>query len=238
MGEKRGSVIGRIAAEGLAISLGVLLALAADDWRETRSDRQEARESLGVVLEDLRSDSILFARVGRIASRHTAAAAWMLENWDRIDSPTDSIEQAFYAFSSGERILMSRSAYGGLEASNQLRLLQNDSVRSGLLEYYQGLQVAIVTYDELFWSEGLELLDLLAPYVRNPGGRDPGSIWPPEVDKVELRTDWPSITADARLHHQIVFVGRYVDFLSDLLASAEAEASRLISLVQIELDRG
>ncbi|NNF12070.1 MAG: hypothetical protein HKN72_02535 [Gemmatimonadetes bacterium] len=235
MSRKDGSVLGRLAAEALAIGLGVVLALAADDWRETRSDRREARESLGVVLEDLRADSSLFARAGRATARHTSAAAWILESWDRAAPPTDSIEEAFYAFSSGARVLMSRSAYDGLEASNHLRLLESDSVRAGLLDYYQERQGTLATYDDLFWTEGLELLDLLAPYVRNPGGRDRGSVWPPSADKVELRTDWGTIAADARLHHQIVVTGRYVDFLNDLLVSAEAEASRLIDLLHGEL---
>ena len=51
----------RALAEGFAIFAGVLLALVADDWRETRSDRREARESLAVVMADLESDSAINA---------------------------------------------------------------------------------------------------------------------------------------------------------------------------------
>ena len=47
----------RLATEFFIIFIGVLLALAADDYRETQSERREARQSLFLVLADLTADS-------------------------------------------------------------------------------------------------------------------------------------------------------------------------------------
>ena len=140
MASKAPSLLRRSLSEALAIFIAVAVALAADDWRETRSEREEAIESL--VLADLQSDSVEFAEVEDEAGRQAAAAVWLIRNWDRQDNDLDSLETTLYAFSTGTRLQLSRAGFAGLQNANRLRLLESDSIRIGLQRYYQVTQIS------------------------------------------------------------------------------------------------
>jgi hypothetical protein len=59
---RRRGLIGRLTGELLVIVIGVLIALAADRWNQTRSESVTAAEYLVRVGEDIRSDSATIER--------------------------------------------------------------------------------------------------------------------------------------------------------------------------------
>ena len=149
MTEKRSmSRFRRGAGEFLIIFVGVVLALAADDLRETRSETEEAEESLALVLADLMADSADFASVGEAVDGHVEAAAWLVERWEDPGTDPDSAELALRAFVSGSALQLNSSAFEGLRNSNRLRLIRKDSVRAAILRYFQFQQVAIRDFNE------------------------------------------------------------------------------------------
>ena len=73
--------VGSLLREFLVIFAGVLIALVADDWRTDRDEREQGVQSLRVVEEDLRSDSVELADVFQLAQHHAAASRWLFEHW-------------------------------------------------------------------------------------------------------------------------------------------------------------
>jgi hypothetical protein len=226
-------VLWRSLGEALAIFSGVVLALAADDWRETRSEREEARGSLLVVLADLQADSVAFAEVGAVARRWAGVTSWLIENWDRSAHNVDSLETALYTFSDGGGLQLSRAGFDGLQSANRLRLLANDELRARLLQYYQVDQVATRARYETLVERNERLGVLLAPHVRDPGGIQPGSMWPVE-QRVHLRHAWTEIAADAVLYQHLIKVGRSSDYLAARMAAGEETAGTLRRILLAE----
>ena len=225
----------RAFAEGFAIFAGVLLALVADDWRETRSERREAGESLAVVMADLESDSAEYVKVETTARRWTAMAAWLLDDWDGAGRDRDSLEVALYTFSDGESLQLSRAGFDGLESANRLRLLRNDSLRTALLEYYQVAQRERQFRYETVVENNSRLSAALVPHVIHPAGAEPGSVWPPRERSLRLRRPWSAVAADPELHYAVVRLGRSVDYLADLMDTGDSLSSALRSAIAREL---
>jgi hypothetical protein len=214
---------------------GVLLALVADDWRETRSEREEARESLGVVLSDLRADSLEFAELGAVSRHWTERASWLIHSWDRVDQSVDSVELALFSFSEGGSLQVSRAGFDGLQSANRIRLLESDSLRDQLLEYYQVDQVATLARYETLVRRNERLGELLAVHVRDPGGAAAGSMWPVEEQRVRLRHPWPEVATDHLLFQHLIKVGRGSDSLARRMAGGESSAGELRRLILSEL---
>jgi hypothetical protein len=61
--------LGRALGEFLVIVIGVLMALAVDDWREQRESRTNERHLLSVMAGDLVQDSASIAHAARVAPR-------------------------------------------------------------------------------------------------------------------------------------------------------------------------
>lgn len=226
----------RLLGEGVAIFVGVLLALIAEDWRETRNDREEARESLRVVLADLRQDSVEYAVSKRHWRRHSAAASWLVRNWDRADNDIDSLQTTLYQFSTGTSLELSRGGYEGLQRANGLRHIEDDSLRNGMLRYYEVSQREKATFYDESGERLLDLNDALSPYIRNLEGRDIDRMWPPRGRHVVLRRPWTEIATDHRLHGEVVWLGRFMSLLADFLEQGEEEAGRLMMLIRSQTE--
>lgn len=225
----------RLLGEALAIFAGVLLALVADDWRETRSEREEARESLRVILSDLRADSLEFAELGAVSRHWTDEASWLIDNWDRLDHSVDSLEIALFTFSEGGSLQVSRAGFDGLQSANRIRVLQSDSLRDQLLKYYQVDQVATLARYETLVRRNERLGELLAVHVRDPGGGAAGSMWPVEERRVRLRHPWTEVATDPVLFQHLIKVGRSSDNLARRMGDGESLAGELRRLILSEL---
>jgi hypothetical protein len=197
----------------------------------------EARHSLQLLLADLARDSSEFASVRRSMEGHAAAAAWLTENWDRVEVPTDSVEERLYSFSERSVLELSRSAYSGLENANRLRLLDPDSLRMGVLQYYQVSQESIRSwYADIHQLVTRLHFERLGRHVINRGGEEPGVMWPPIEQTLTLRTSWAELTADAELHNVLINYGRLTEyFAGNKLAPGEAAVGELMAQIRREL---
>jgi hypothetical protein len=227
----------RGAGEFTIIFVGVVLALAADDFRETRSEAEEAGESLALVYADLVADSLEFVDVGGSTRRHTEAAAWLVERWEDTETDPDSAVLALSAFQTGRNLQLNSSAYEGLLSSNRLRLIKSDSVRAAIVLYYQFRQVAIREFNEGRLSRLETLLyEALPPYVRYLGGEQGGTMLPFQENGMTLRTSFGEVTSDPLVHSEIIWTGRFADFMCQFLLEGEQEASRLMALIRSEIE--
>lgn len=228
----------RLLAEFLVISAGVLMALAADDWRQDRALAREAQEIIELLVDDLAADSLQYVAVGRASTRQASAAAWLIEGWDRTDHSPDSVESALYEFSVGSRFKPRRSAYEGLRDVNRLRLVSNASLRAAITSYYQGFQSEVFRYDSESTSFTYDLNDrILHPHVRHLGGERPGVLWPPRERRVELRRPWVQTSQDTQLHARLVWLGRFEQYLADLCKQGEEETGRLLAELRASVRR-
>ena len=222
----------RAVAEFSIIFVGVMLALFADDFRETREERREAQQSLRIMLADLRSDSLEYATQRATSARWAEASAWLADRWNDPEVPRDSAETALYQFTVRSTLELSAAGFDGLRSANRVRLIDSDSLQTALLQYYQRgqLQYASVYAEimEIAWALHLEVL---APYVENLAGVD-GATWPPREPRVEMRGSWNSLTSDARLHSHVIWLGRVSGAFVSTMASAEELTGRLRSEIE------
>lgn len=213
--------------------VGVLLALAADDIRETRSEAAEARQSLGLLLEDLAADSASFAETAKAHRDEATWIAWLIENWARSELPADSLGQAFWVLGTTSSINMSRSAYSGLESANRLRLLKPASLQHLIRGYYQDLQPGV----ERFQAETRTLerqvgREHLGQYVVGQPGAVRGTMWPVADESTEFRATWAEIQTDVELHYLLVTLGRRMDALSKRLLDGETQAGQVLAAIR------
>jgi len=234
----RSMTLARLGSEAFVISVGVLIALVADDWRESHSERQAARAGLELVLGDLESDAGEFARQSRSSQRLAGSAAWLIRVWDHPTAATDSLEQAFYRLGLGTSLELSRAAFEGLRDSNRLRSIESDSLRAEIAAYYQVVQPALAKRYEFNFDRVSSLLFSIMPrHVEDIEGESPERLWPPLESSVRLRQPWVEIVKDPQLRTELVWVGRLNAFYVTQVAGAEIRAASLVRSIESHLGR-
>ena len=228
---KKSDRLTRLLGESLAIFAGVVLALAADDWRETRLERAEATASLRLMLEDLTADTATFRRRASTAWGLTQSASWLTAHWNNAGQHPDSMRLALDRFNGGSGGFVRRGAYEGLVGSNGLRLIEGDTLRSAISDYYQNTQPAA----EFWWDAALggfeEIRQGLGRYVTYPGGPEPGRMWPASQG-VALRNSWSSVAADTDLQTQLLLYGRNFDFAGGNFERGRDAAVSLLDMIR------
>ena len=234
----RSAKVLRLLGEAVVIGAGVLAALFADDWRENRSERLAALAGLEIVAVDLRADSAEFERFRQQAQRLATTSAWLLSVWDDPSPPQDSLEVALYQYSTGSPFQVNRAGFEGLRDTNRLHLIQDDSIRAGVLRYYQERHGDLEGRRGLFDPRRDRLVyEVLPNHVIDLEGGDPGTVWPPKEDRVRLRHPWSVATEDPYLRTDIVWLGRFMDNFTGHLERAEQVASALAAAIDREIGR-
>jgi len=131
----------RIGAEFVVIVVGVLLALAVDQWASDRADRRAEMDHLQALAADLRSDSSVF--VGTLIPVLGRAREAMDDIGPVVRGeapvPVDTI--AFLrevVWSTGFFIQLGvRTTFDELLSTGSLRLIQSAELRSSLASYYE-----------------------------------------------------------------------------------------------------
>lgn len=135
MTNRNGLPVGRLAAEFVVIVLGVLGALAADQWVQDRENRALEREYLERLMDDVRYDrgEIEFVRALSMAG---------LQALDSLRSPgfaeraSDLQLVATTLIASNDReVDLSRGTFEELIASGRIALITDPEVRAALSEY-------------------------------------------------------------------------------------------------------
>lgn len=233
----RGRSLTGLATELLIVFVGVVLALAAENLREERAARVDARQSLELMLDELAGDSAAFLGQARDLELKAAGFAWIVENRDREAVPADSVAEILYRlFNVQTRITMNASAWETLETAGRLQLVEPDSLRRAILDYYQGRQER--TY---YWRETMDSLfeDRVMPslwtHVRLESGGAPGSMWPPATTRLPLVSTWREFQNDRVLQNDIVMMGRIVEFAATYIRGSSDAATDLMRMIRSEL---
>lgn len=146
-------------AEFVVIVAGVLAALAVDEWRESRQEREIERELLASFVHDLRADSIDFARlpvraIGRVraaevllrnlspGSPRGVRLAPVLDTLGAVPAPATDAElaAAFAALLLKSDLDVARGAYRQFAEGGGQRLVRNDAIRQRIHEYHHSVE--------------------------------------------------------------------------------------------------
>lgn len=130
----------RLVAEFFVIIVGVLVALAVDQWRESRLDRELEREYLLRLRADLEETRTAVENVTSDFNRlvaHGIAVARVLDGSEPF--PVDTLgflASALQVSRGGYDPAVSRGAYDDLISTGNLRVIQNEALRYGLSSFY------------------------------------------------------------------------------------------------------
>jgi len=224
--ERRLGLGARLVGEMAVIFLSVVLALAADDWREGRAERAEARQSLEVMLTDLRGDSVRVRRYAALIEPRAVAARALLDAWDRTNQHPDTLDRRFHMALSGPRgSALHRAGFEGLIGSNGLRLVDDPALRASLLEYYQSEQPSFVEFAQAAEDLRLQARHRLAPYAQ----------WPSDTN-LRLASPWREIAGDDLLRYDLVWSVRMREaLLTERIPEMQERINELIRVVADEV---
>lgn len=210
------------------IFAGVAVALAADDWRETRGEKREVARSLAIIAADLQRDSLQLFLTQEGARLQAHSGMWLLDRWNAERVPADSAQAVLRVFDQAPRPSFSRAGYEGLSNGNRLGLIDGDELRDALFEYYQVDQASLEAYWEVVWQRREKLLTELAPHIEY---LDPLH----ENSRVALRGSWNGLTTDPVLHADLVRYAGSVLFAADLVVDLQADVDVLLAQVRQEV---
>lgn len=126
-------------AEGLLIVVSVLIALAAEDWRQEVRDREVEGDYLAAIAEGLRSDTAEIQAVIEYSSRRAVYTRLVLETVLSGEPPANP-QDFLIGIEASSRFLapgLAREAYDDLLGSGQLNLIRNRQLRRQATSYYQ-----------------------------------------------------------------------------------------------------
>lgn len=141
--------LARVGGELLIIVVGVLIALAVDQWNQARAERAREGAYLDAILVDLRADSGFVYRTFLPALEQKRAALTAIAPVVRGQRPVPEDTVAFLnSVAMGGRLgasngltLGTRATYEELVSTGALSLLRNPTLRMELVEYHVLTQV-------------------------------------------------------------------------------------------------
>ena len=132
MAEKAGTRAARVVGEFLVIVVGVLVALAVDEWRQSLSERQAEKEYLEQLHQDLEETSQVLAEAMTWATNSAAALARIRPYFSEGALPTTDTA-AFVADLYNPSRLYSgalvSAAFVELQTLSRIDLIQDDELR-------------------------------------------------------------------------------------------------------------
>jgi hypothetical protein len=140
---------GRLLAEFVVIAIGVMAALAVDNWNDERKDRAAEKEYLNGIATDLRSTA-----EGLITAREAAAenqeALLLLISIARGGSPppAESLVEALIRSTYLGLPRVSEITFRELVSTGSLRLIRDADFKRQLAEFYRGFEYISQWYPE------------------------------------------------------------------------------------------
>jgi len=124
--------------EFLVIVIGVLAALAVDEWRDEREDRESEAAYLSRLAVDIKRDIEVFTDEAVVLQKKAAFIQGLLDNTIEqqfSDNPRTLMEAKVYSSFRGVPGLV-RSTFDELLSTGRLALIRDVDLRSALSEYY------------------------------------------------------------------------------------------------------
>lgn len=153
--------------EIVLVVIGILIALQINNWNQNRLNEQLESQYCNRLLEDVREEKVILQAVLNYSTQvvsHAKNAISVYENSPVSNpNPVDNLIDMYQA----SQIIDPNSAestYRELIASGQINLIQNDSLKTALIRYY-----------EVDWTESI-LFKLSNSYRENLRGKMPDAI--------------------------------------------------------------
>jgi len=184
----------RLGAEFAVSVIGVLTALAVDQVMEERQERVLERELLLGFVENLRTDSIDYARLPELANKRVTSAELLLLNLAPSSGPNantaealgtlgpfevpaddEAIVEAWAALFAPTDLDVARGSYTEFSAGGAQRLVQDRALRRRIHSYYYTVDL-LQKWDP--WVSGAidKLADLAIEIGLSPSGASAAEI--------------------------------------------------------------
>jgi len=222
----KGKPWGRLAAEFGVIFLSIILALIADDWRETRSERQDGLDSLELILEDLHEEESGLDRFQEVLTEQVAAAAELIRILEERGDPGE-IARAYSRVVLYFNYESAHPAYRGLAESGGLRLIEDAAVRDAIIDYHDGT-IPYLQGLRLTMEEDAQTLARIGyrHFIRRP---DPGGDGQSSLDRAwgfRLETSPAELRADREFMGALGAAGATARFLAARIDGRFLERNR------------
>ena len=126
--------------EIVLVVIGILIALQINNWNQNRLNEQLESQYYERLLEDIREEKIILQAVMNYSNQvlgHAKSAIKVFEvSPDANQNPLDNIIDMYQA-SQLQDPYSASSTYKELIASGQINLIQNDSLKTALIRYYE-----------------------------------------------------------------------------------------------------
>lgn len=230
----------RLGAEAVVIIVSVLAALALDDWRDARADRELEHHLIVSLKEDLAADLEELDSVLKSARAVEQASDFLLGKSDEyvadefgsqglglsrlIEQSPDAIEAtprqaAVMTLAGGIDFDLSDITFQEMMSTGSLRVIRNNALRRQIARYYwfvRSFNIANATAEAYRF-------DLLKALLRNgvaPGSADAEQLTD-AIDDQEVRALVDQLGATAITLHDVHVT--FIEQAGQLLAAVEAE---------------
>ena len=235
---------GRLAAEGLVIIAGVLIALAADRWVQAMDEREEGAAYLARLSTEFQATDSILVEATKLARVRQARAQLVAEVLSGRVADSVSAGELVLAMSLAHWLQdpeVPREAWAELLATGRLGLIASDQLRTEVAEFYR-----LIDQQAEFHLEWIQFVQPYRAWVN--------SVLSPELQlaiaKYRLdREPLPEDLVPARgaLLTRIAQASDVEEVLGDVLVTNYAgqwmysglaeQAARIAELIQLELDR-
>ena len=153
--------------EIVLVVIGILIALQINNWNQNRLNENLESQYYKRLLEDLREELVILQSTLNYSHQvlgHAEKAIAVFENSpDANPNPVDNLINIYQA-SQLQYANAASSTYQELIASGQINLIQNDSLKTALIRYY-----------EIDWTKG-GIFNLANRFRENLRGKMPNAI--------------------------------------------------------------
>jgi len=215
-------------AELVAVFVGVALAFAVENLRESLNERAVGEQYLSGFREDLTADRAMLQAQLEARQRQLQYASTVLEFFDgRAIDPTVFFE-AFYPALRSLNTIPNRNTMDEVLSSGNLRLIRDPEIRSDLLSLY-------ATYEQIELLEAHMARDFDA-YLYDPTFSSIAvQVEGPYADTAERRQAIETLLGDVRIENGFRLIGfnlhAHDGGLFDELESARSQVEHLLQVL-------
>jgi hypothetical protein len=158
----------QVSIELLLLVLGILIALAVDDWVQSRRDARMERDYLQLLVRDLeRDDDILKEFIGfEELQTNDGIEAYRALRTTVEPADREAVARKLSRLTSRRTLRLVRATYTDLVSTGNLRLISNSVLRDRVVKYYEETdrRIAIVDRNNQFFVD-----QSYAAYLSNTG---------------------------------------------------------------------
>ncbi len=183
-----------VVLEFLAIFLGVTLSLMADDWLNSREDRDQEAAILSALASDLDAEYTELERLRDRMRIWDAAGARLHAELAGSGPPADSVDAYFRPMFYYRTYRPVSTAYVNLREGGRLSLIDDPELRSAITEYYEIEQDYMIQFYGIVQDTYFLWRRAAFRHVQIVPAELPGSFFPP--DRFDYRTSWDAFRRD------------------------------------------